>query len=79
MPDSADNESFTILEMRAFVQGQYDAHQKFKSPLTTIGGAGISGAASVFINPTYVLLISGVYCGVIGSTRTCDKKIIIPK
>jgi hypothetical protein len=79
LPDSVDNESFTVAEMRAFVQGEYDAHQNFKSPLTTIGGAGISGGAAVFISPIYSPLIPAVYCGVIGATKTSEKKIIIPK
>lgn len=78
MPDSIDNESFTITEMRAFVQGQYDAHQNFKSPLTTLGGTGVSGAAAVLINPQFVLLVSGAYCGVIGATKPSQNKIIIP-
>ncbi len=32
-PDSIDNESFTLIEMKAFVQGQYDAHQNFHEPI----------------------------------------------
>jgi len=77
--DSIDKEAFTLLEMRAYVQGQYDAHQNFKSPFTTVGGVGIAAASSLFINPLYTPIISGVYCGVIGATKTSEKKIIIPQ
>ncbi len=77
-PDSTHKESFSIIEMRAFVQGQYDAQLNFKSPLSTLGGAGIAAAASLFINPLYTPIVSGVYCGVIGFTKTSEKKIIIP-
>ncbi len=78
VPDSADNESFNLVEMRAFVQGQSDARLNFKSPLTTVGGAGIAGTAAVFISPIYSPLIPLAYCGAIGSTKPSEKKIIIP-
>ena len=74
-PDSSYKDAFNLLEMRAFVQGEYDAYQKFKSPLTTVGGIVVAGGSSVVINPVYVIVISGVYCGVIGATKTSKKKI----
>ena len=77
-PDSVDNESFTLTEMKAFVQGQYDANQHFKSLLSSIGGIGVAAASSLLINPLYTPIVSGVYCGVIGSTKASEKKIIIP-
>lgn len=77
--DSTYDEAFTLLEMRAFVQGQYDANQRFKSPFTTVGGVVVAGAASVVINPVYVIVLSGVYCSTIGLTNANKKKIIIPQ
>lgn len=77
--DSGYSEAFNLQEMRAFVEGQYDASQNFKSPLTTIGGFAVSGAASVVINPLYVLLISGAYTTTIGVTKPLKSNISIPE
>jgi hypothetical protein len=78
IPDTSYQDVFTVPEMRSFVQGRYDASQKFKSPLTTIGGIVVAGASSVVINPVYVFLISTGYSSVIGLTKPSDKKLNIP-
>jgi hypothetical protein len=77
-PDTSYQGAFTVPEMRSFVQGEYDANQKFKSPWTTIGGVVVAGASSVVINPVYVFLISTGYTSVIGLTKPSDKKLKIP-
>ena len=75
IPDTTYQDAFTIPQMKSFVQGQYDAIQRFKSPWVTIGGIGISGVSSLFVNPVYVFAISGAYCSGIGITGTSKKKL----
>jgi hypothetical protein len=77
-PDSIIEGSFSLIEMRAFVQGQTDAKDNFKSPLITAGGIVLISASAVAINPVVVILVAGSYCTVIGVTKTSNKKIIIP-
>lgn len=79
VPDTSYEGAFNILEMKNFVQGQYDADLKFKSPLTTIGGIAVAGVSSVVINPVYVFLVSGAYCSTIGLSKTSKKKLAIPE
>ncbi len=76
--DTTYEGAFSLLEMRAFVQGQTDASQKFKSPLITAGGIVLMTASSVVINPVFVILVSGAYCTTIGLTKPSDKKLNIP-
>ncbi len=76
--DTTYQGAFSILEMRAFVQGQTDANKNFKSPLITAGGIVLAGASSVVINPVFIILVSGAYCTTIGLTKTSEKKLTIP-
>jgi hypothetical protein len=78
LPDTAFKDAFTIPEMRSYVQGQYDAEMKFKSPWTTVGGIAVAGASSVVINPVYVILVSTAYCSTIGITKPLKNKLAIP-
>ena len=78
VPDTSYVGAFKVEEMKSFVQGQFDASQKYKSPLTTIGGIAVAGVSSAFIQPLYVFLISGGYCTGIGLTNTRGKKLQIP-
>lgn len=77
-PDTSYQGVFSVNEMRSFVQGQFDADQKYKSPWTTVGGVVIAGASSVVINPILVILVSTGYCSTIGLTKPGDKKLNIP-
>ena len=77
-PDTSYTDALTLVQMRSFVQGEYDAELKFKTPLTTIGGIAIAGASSVVINPIYVLLISTAYCSSIGISKPFKAKLNIP-
>jgi hypothetical protein len=77
--DSLLQGSFDLMEMRAFVQGQSDAIQNFKSPFITAGGIAVAGISSVIINPVFVIPVSGVYCGIVGITKTSEKKMVIPE
>jgi len=76
--DTTYEGAFTLIEMRAFVQGQSDANQNFKSPLITAGGIVVMGASSVVINPVFVILVAGAYCTTIGVTKPSHKKLNIP-
>jgi hypothetical protein len=78
LPDTSYQGAFTVPEMRSYVQGQYDAGLKFKSPLTTIGGFVLASGSSLFINPMYVFVLSTGYCSAIGLTKASEKKLNIP-
>lgn len=77
--DSSYEDAFNLAEMKAFVEGQYDASLNFKSPLTTVGGIVVSGAAAVVVNPIYVLLVSGAYTTTIGLTKPIKSDLTIPE
>jgi hypothetical protein len=78
LPDTSYQGAFTIIEMRSFVQGQYDADLKYKSPWTTVGGVAVAGLGGAVVNPFYVILIPVAYCSGIGLTKTREKKLGIP-
>lgn len=77
--DSSYEDAFNLAEMKAFVEGQYDASLNFRSPLTTVGGIVVSGAAAVVVNPIYVLLVSGAYTTTIGLTKPIKSDLTIPE
>ncbi len=60
-PDSMENEEYNKAEMRMYVQGEIDAREHFRSPLTTIGGVavGSGGAFFAIYGSTLPMLYSG--------------------
>ena len=70
-------DSFNILEMKSFVQGQTDA-KNFKSPSTIIGGVVIGGLSVLTLNPLLAIPLGGGYSSGIGLTKGSKNKIIIP-
>jgi len=77
-PDSTLEGAFNLIEMRAFVQGQTDALNNFKSPWITGGGVVLMSAAPLVINPVFVLLVAGSYCTIIGITKPVKNNLEIP-
>ena len=77
-PDSIDNESFTVDQMRFFVKGESDAINNYKSPWTTIGGVVI-GAGSVIsiplagLNSLYVPIFPLAYTTSVGLIKKAKK------
>ena len=78
--DTTNNESFSVDQMRFFVNGENDAINNYKSPWTTVGGIVI-GAGSVIsvplagLNSLYTPIFPTAYVSSVGLIKVKTKKL----
>lgn len=83
VPDSTDTESFTINQMRDFVNGAYDARTNYKTPWVTTGGFVVGGGSAVAVtavglNSLLVPFFPALYSGGVGIVKVKKDKLNIP-
>ncbi|MEN8120808.1 MAG: hypothetical protein ABFS35_10700 [Bacteroidota bacterium] len=84
IPDSTDNETFTINQMRDFVNGAYDARTNYKTPWVTTGGFVVGGGSAVAVsviglNSLLVPIFPALYSGGVGIVKVKKNKLDIPE
>lgn len=83
IPDHTDTESFTINQMRDFVNGAYDARTNYKTPWITTGGFVVGGGSAVAVsaiglNSLLVPIFPALYSGGVGIVKVKKDKLNIP-
>jgi len=83
VPDNIDAESFTINQMRDFVNGAYDARTNYKTPWITTGGFVVGGGSAVAVsavglNSLLVPVFPALYSGGVGMVKVKKEKLNIP-
>lgn len=82
-PDNTDTESFTINQMRDFVNGAYDARTNYKTPWVTTGGFIVGGGSAVAVtavglNSLLVPIFPALYSGGVGIIKVKKDKLNVP-
>ena len=82
--DSTNNESFTVNQMRNFVNGSYDARTNYKTPWITsagfvVGGSSAIAVSSVGLNSVLAPVFPALYSGAIGIIKVKKEKLNIPE
>ncbi len=84
VPDATDTESFSINQMRNFVNGAYDARTNYKTPWITTGGFVVGGGSAVAVsaiglNSLLVPVFPALYSGGIGIIKVKKDKFDVPQ
>ena len=82
VPDSADTESFTTIQMRDFVSGASDARTNYKTPWIITGGFVVGGGSAVAVsaiglNSLLVPIFPALYSGGVGIVKVKKEKLNI--
>ena len=75
-PENNNQYKYSVIEMKDFVQGGYDASLYFHAPLSTFYGFLAGTSSTIFMqNPLYAIFPSGGICVIVGLPNVSQKMI----